>query len=440
MQITTPPSTFKDRLKIIGPGFVWAVAAIGSGELIISAKVGAEYGFLFIWALWVGIWFKYWIQKGILDLTILTGKPVVELWHNTKLGKLFSIYWLLFFILTATGVAGLLGLTASIANNIIPFINTKLWAVLIVLVVIGIAYYQKYKRFEKIMLILGLILGIGTLATIIFATPSPTDIFAWGIPTTTAAALVFLSLLGWGAGSGPDLMIPYSWWVAEKGYQNLPLQSPDTNNKSLYEYQDEESVKKIRRWLNVAKYDNIAGYLAAGLVASIFMIAGAVILQPRGIIVDGLNVLKNMSVIFTGAYGSWTFLLFMIPAFAAIFSTTLGVFDGGRIALAHLARMLSNKSMIPISHIRGNTWYRITLILFSLIPLILFLGVPRPVFLVIIAGAISAVSMPLLGGLVFWSLLKQIPVQYRPNKFYLINLILGVGVYLFFMVQSLLKL
>ncbi len=439
MQITSAPKTFKGKLKIIGPGFVWAAAAIGSGELIISAKVGSEYGFLFLWALWIGIWFKYWIQKGILDLTILTGRPVIELWDKLRFGKLFSLYWLLFFILTATGVAGLLGLTASIGNAIFPFLSTNIWAVLIVAVVIAVAYYHKYKGFEKIMLVLGLILGAGTLATIFLVQPDLSNIFVWGVPTTTAAGLVFLSLLGWGAGSGPDLMLPYSWWVAEKGYQNLSLNS-GSNKKSLMENKDDNSVKEVKSWLKVAKYDTIAGYIAAGLVASIFMIAGAVILQPRGIVVEGLDVLKNMSVIFTGSYGSWTFLLFMIPALAAIFSTTLGVFDGGRIALAHLARMFSKKEMLPIENIRGNSWYRVTLVLFSVVPLILFLGIQRPVFLVIIAGVISAISMPLLGGLVFWSLLKQVPKEYRPNKFYLANLIIGVLVYLYFMIQSFIKL
>src|SRR3989344_5583368 len=96
-KISNPPKTWKEKLKIVGPGLVWASAAIGSGELIISAKVGAEYGYLFLWAIWIGIFLKYWVQRGILDVTILSGKPIVELWHKQKFGKLFSVYWLLFF-------------------------------------------------------------------------------------------------------------------------------------------------------------------------------------------------------------------------------------------------------------------------------------------------------------------------------------------------------
>lgn len=436
MKITNPPKTWKEKLKIIGPGLVWAAAAIGSGELIISTKIGAEFGYMFIWAIWIGIWFKYWIQKGILDLTILTGKPILDLWNKLKNGKIFSIYWLLFFILTATGVSGLLGLTASITNVILPFFSVNVWAALITGIIVITAYTQRYKSFEKTMLALCLILFIGAIGAVALASPAPTEIIKWGIPTTIPAALVFLSLLGWGAGSGPDLMIPYSDWVAEKGYQNLKVGS----EKSLMKEKGKSTVRKIKEWLSIAKLDTIAGYVAAGVVASLFMIAGAAILKPRGIIVGGLDVLTNVSTIFTSTYGSWTFLLFMVPALAAIFSTTLGVFDGGRIAIARLARRITNRESIPIKNIRRNKWYRTTLILFSVTPLIIFYGVQRPVFLVMIASIVSAVSMPLLAGLVFWSLLKQVPKEFRPNKFYLTNLALGVVIYLFFMVQSLIKL
>lgn len=438
MNIITPPKTFWEKVKIIGPGFIWAAAAIGSGELIISAKVGSEYGLIFIWALWLGIWLKYWIQKGILDITILTGRPVVELWHSGKFGKFSSWYWIIFFILTATGVAGLIGLSASILNLLIPILGVNIWAILVTISIILIAYYQKYNSFEKTMLYFCLVLGVGTLLTVILSKPAPVDLISWGLPTTSAAILVFLSLLGWGAGSGPDLMLPYSWWVTEKGYQNLKLNTENGNRQALMNFKDNESVRQIKSWLNFAKWDVIFGYIAAGLVATVFMIAGAEILKPRGIIVDGLPVLKNISTIFTSTFGEWTYLFFMIPAFAAIYSTALGVFDGGRISIAHIARLLTKREPVPAENIRQNKWYRVTLILFSVVPLAIFLGVQRPVFLVIVASVISAISMPLLAWQIFWSLVKKVPKEYRPNKFYLANLFLSVLVYLFFMGQALL--
>lgn len=435
MESVANASTLWQRIKIIGPGFIWAAAAIGSGELIIASKVGADYGLVFVWALWLGIWLKYWIQKGILDVTILTGKPIVELWHANAYGRASSWYWLLFFILTATGVAGLLGLSASIMSALIPFISVDMWAITLTVILIAIAYFQKYGSFEKTMLLFCAVLAVGVTATASISHPSLSELFAWGIPTTTAAALVFLSLLGWGAGSGPDLMLPYSWWVTEKGYQNLPLNS--MSGKSLAEHTDANSVVQVRSWLNLAKWDTAFGYIAAGLVATVFMAAGTEILAPRGIHVEGMSALSNLAVIFTETFGGWSFYLFMIPAFAAIYSTALGVFDGGRISIAHIIRMLLRKPTVASRDIRGNTWYRVTLILFSLVPLVLFLGIKQPVALVITAAVISAVSMPLLAFQVYRSLTRDIPVIYRPSRFYLGNLLLSIAVYVFFMGQAL---
>lgn len=427
--------TFWQRIRIIGPGFVWAAAAIGSGELIIASKVGAEYGLVFVWALWLGIWLKYWIQKGILDLSILTGRPVVELWHEGAMGKASSTYWLLFFILTATGVAGLIGLSASIAAALIPQISVTVWAVVLTLGIVALAYSQRYAIFEKIMLVFCLALGIGVAATAFLAAPSPAELLIWSVPTTSAAALVFLSLLGWGAGSGPDLMLPYSWWVTEKGYQNLSVNQ--RSRKSLASHTDLESVRRVSGWLRLATWDTAFGYIAAGLVATVFMVAGAEILSPRGIIVEGMPAFANLATIFTESFGAWSYFLFMIPAFAAIYSTALGVFDGGRMAIAHIVRMLLGKETIQPAKMRGNMWYRASLVLFSIVPLALFLGIKQPVTLVIAAGIISAVSMPLLGYQVYRSLIRDVPREYRPRPFYLGNLLLSVAVYLFFMGQAL---
>lgn len=427
-------ATITDRFKVIGPGFIWAAAAIGSGELIIASKVGSEYGLAFVWALWLGVWLKYWIQKGILDLTILTGKPVVELWHGKRFGKLSSWYWLVFFILNATGVAGLVGLSATIMHALIPFLNVTVWAIILTGTIIALAYFQNYGALEKTMLAFCAVLAVGVIATAILAHPAPRDLFAWALPGNSAAMLVFLSLLGWGAGSGPDLMLPYSWWVTEKGYHTL---SVNQGAERLADATEPDAVLAVKRWLVIAKWDTIFGYVAAGVVASVFMIAGAEVLRPRGIVVDGMAVLSNLATIFTSTFGSWAFYIFMIPAFAAIFSTALGVFDGGRIAIAHIARRLMGLPTLAPEVIRGNAWYRVALILFSIVPLVLFLAVKQPVLLVITAGAISAIAMPVLALQIFWSLYKDIPARFRPSIFALSNLVLAAAVYVFFTGQAL---
>lgn len=405
-----PRRTLTGVFLVFGPGIVWAAAAIGSGELIVAAKVGSEYGMQFAWALVLGVVLKFFIHLAILDVSIAAGRPIVDVWHEGRAGRLSSLYWFVFFAATATGVAGLVGLSASAAAAILPVMSVKVWATVLTVGIIGIALFR-YERYEKFMLMCSLVLVVGMCVTVWYSVPDMRPLEPWSMPKDAAAWLVFLALLGWGAGSGPDLMLPYSWWVAEK-----------------------RAV--TQGWVANARLDLGIGYVMTALVAGVFMLAGALVLSPLGVKVDGINVLTRMSAVFTGRFGDGAFLLFMIPAFVALYSTALGVFDGGRLALAHLALRLAGREPPPIGEVRRHPWYRATLIGFALVPLAIFLGVQQPVTLVLIAGAISAISMPLLALQTLLSLLEY----GRPGALYFAALLVAFGVYGAFALQALLKL
>lgn len=398
-------------LKVFGPGIVWAAAAIGSGELIVTAKTGIDYGLAFAWALILGCVLKYVIHRAILDVSLLLGRPIVDDWHVRSLGVFSTTYWLLFFVATATGVAGLIGLSASAAQALIPIFSVKTWAIILTVCIITLAFGKRYERYEKWMLAFGLTLFLGTCLTVVFAIPSIRSVPLFGFPDSSGAWLVFLALLGWGAGSGPDLMLPYSWWVAEK--------------KGV-----------AREWVRGAHIDLAIGYVVTGFVATMFMLAGAFVLAPLGVKVEGMGVLRELSKSFVDTFGTWAAYPFFATAFAALFSTAIGVFDGGRIALAHLALLLSGKKPADAREIRGHWWYRSSLVVFSIVPLCIFLGAERPVMLVLIAGALSAVSMPLLG----LQALNSLVSLGRPARKFVVLLMVAILVYAGFTVQALFSL
>jgi Mn2+/Fe2+ NRAMP family transporter len=57
--IPEPPSGWK-RIKEIGPGFLWMVSAAGSGELLFTPRVGAQYGYALLWAVLAAVAFKWY--------------------------------------------------------------------------------------------------------------------------------------------------------------------------------------------------------------------------------------------------------------------------------------------------------------------------------------------------------------------------------------------
>ena len=49
-------------LRNIGPGVVVSGSVVGSGELLVTTRMGAEVGFVFLWGVIVASVIKYFIQ------------------------------------------------------------------------------------------------------------------------------------------------------------------------------------------------------------------------------------------------------------------------------------------------------------------------------------------------------------------------------------------
>ena len=51
-------------LKSLGPGLLFAAAAVGVSHLVQSTRAGADFGFGLLWALLLANLFKYQINSG----------------------------------------------------------------------------------------------------------------------------------------------------------------------------------------------------------------------------------------------------------------------------------------------------------------------------------------------------------------------------------------
>lgn len=430
----------RGRTRLAGPGLIWAAAAIGSGEVVIGTKVGAEHGYSFLWALWVGVVLKWSIHRGVLDITVLSGKSVVDRWHELRLGRLISCYWVVFFLLTITGLSGLLGLTSAALHAIAPGVSTNAWAVIVTVAVAALVYYERYQGFEKVMLTMCLLLVLGVVGSLFLARPAPLDLVrGWSVPSSVSAGLLLLSLLGWGAGSGPDLILPYSTWVLEKGLTDWRAQGPrelvpTAASMTL------ERISRIPRVLRIGRIDLAGGYIVTGLVASGFMIFGAALLAPRGLTLTSGDAISTLSRVLTESYGGWAFWIFIVGVTSAFLSTFIGVLDGAYLTVYRLVSLLTRNDAAVVADRRKTIGRAVSLAVLALTPLVLLLVVQQPVTLVIVSGLVSAVSMPMLGTLVLYSLTRSDFAEHHLSRSYLGTLIFATVLYLVLMVISIVQL
>ena len=81
-------------LKKLGPGLLFAGAAIGVSHLVQSTRAGADFGFGLIWALVLVNLFKYPFFQYGPRYAIATGESLLDGYY--KIGKFFLTAYFIF--------------------------------------------------------------------------------------------------------------------------------------------------------------------------------------------------------------------------------------------------------------------------------------------------------------------------------------------------------
>ena len=138
-------------LQSLGPGLLFAGAAVGVSHLVQSTRAGADFGFGLLWALFLVNILKYpFFQFGpryvaatgetLLDGYRKLGKPVLVIYYILNLASMFTIQAAV-TIVTAGLAAELFG----ISNNLV------IWSSVLLLISILILAFGKYKVLDNLM-------------------------------------------------------------------------------------------------------------------------------------------------------------------------------------------------------------------------------------------------------------------------------------------------
>ena len=121
-------------LKKLGPGLLFAGAAIGVSHLVQSTRAGADFGFGFVWALVLIHIVKYpFFQFGPRYATT-TGESLLD--GYKKLGKgVLLTYFILNLATMFTIQAAVTIVTAGLAANLFGITtNPVIWSIIITLI------------------------------------------------------------------------------------------------------------------------------------------------------------------------------------------------------------------------------------------------------------------------------------------------------------------
>lgn len=399
--------------KILGPGLLYAGAAIGVSHLVQSTRAGAEFGYGLIWAVILANVLKYPFFEYGPRYASVTGKNLLQGYQT--LGK-WPIYLFLtitfssMFIIQSTVTI----VTAGIASEITG-VNLPLWLISFILLAICtlILLFGKFKMLDKSMKVIILILSVSTIFALIAAFTGKNvqyEEYMTSFSFTDKSNVLFLiALMGW-MPAPLDLSVWHSLWTLEK-------------KKETKEFQLKSSM-----------LDFNIGYWGTLILALCFAVLGALSIYGSGIELEksAPKFATQLINIYTKNIGSWSYFIIAIAAFTTMLSTTLTCLDAQPRIIASTLKLITSKT----SENRQYWFWLITLVIGVTIIIAYFMDNMRP--LIDFTTVLAFMTSPIIAILNYKVITSSdVPKEHQPSLFMRILSWLGISYFVGFSIYFL---
>ena len=362
-------------LKKLGPGLIFAGAAIGVSHLVQATKAGATFGTGLLWAMFLVTLFKYPSFQFGARYAAATKENLLQGYQ--KLGKwVLPIYCIvntatMFTIQTAVTIV-----TAGIAGSLFGIdINIKVWCVLILSLSTLVLLIGKYAFFDKLIKVVVICLSVSTITAVIFAFFNAENNLSLtqSFPVTAIEITFLIAFMGWMPGP-LDISIWQSLWTQEKQKSN-----PEFNLKTIL-------------------FDFNIGYIGTFIIGVCFLLMGALVMYGNGteFSPSGVTFANQFLDMYTQTLGNFAYVFIGVAAFTCMFSTTLTTLDASPRAMTTSLELLGFKN--------SKNYLIWVLILGFGTSYILFFQISEMALLIKVATVISFLTAP------FYAILNHVLV------------------------------
>ncbi len=354
----------KFSLKKLGPGFLFAGAAIGVSHLVQSTRAGADFGFGLLWALLLINLVKYPFFQFGPRYASATGESLLEGYY--KLGKwVLVVYIIITFATMFTIQTAVTIVTAGIASSLFGGSSLVFWTAIIIGICTFILLIGRYKVLDSLMKIIVIFLTISTIIAVALAVKPSTAIdFSQIIPSDPVAIAFLIAFMGW-MPAPLDISIWHSVWTVEKKKLNPSI-----------------STKQSRFDFNV-------GYVTTTILAIGFVSLGALVMFESGdsFSLKGGEFANQLINMYTHSLGNGAKIIIGIAALTTMFSTTLTTLDASPRVMQKSTEIFSEKKIS-----KGYLFWLSTLVLGTLV--IFFFFISEMGLLIKIATILSFLTAP----------------------------------------------
>ncbi len=376
-------------LKAIGPGIIFAGAAIGVSHLVQSTRAGAGYGFTLLIVVLIANLFKYPFFEFGQRYAASTGECLLVGYR--RVGK----WALIVFALVTLGsgmptVAAVTVVTAGIAANVFTGVmSITMWAVIVVSICMAVLALGGYPWLDKLMKVMMVFLALSTAIAVGAALTKATPAAFKLVPFSDWKLPFLIALMGW-MPTPLDIAAWPSLWMQERTAQTGHC---PTMREALFDFN--------------------LGYIATTFMAIMFVSLGALVMYTSGIEVETKAVpfAAQLISMYTDALGSWSRPFILTAALTCMFSTTLTVIDGYPRVLAESIRILrENKT----TNVRQWYWvFNVTLCAGAVVIIAYFMS--RMTKLIDFITIVAFLSAPILAYITYRTIgLRTLPDEAQP--------------------------
>jgi Mn2+/Fe2+ NRAMP family transporter len=381
-------------MAAIGPGLAVAATGVGAGDLLAAMLAGAEFGSVLLWVLIAGALLKFGLNEGVARWQVATGTTLIEGWCR-HLGRWFIIGFFVYLVLWSFVVAGgLMNACGVAAHALLPALPIGAWATIHSLAALSLVLMGRYRLFERIMKALIGVMVVTLVASAVLVAPDLATLLRGLVPTLpSGSAAATLSLMG-GVG-GSVTLLSYGYWIRERGWSGS------------------SSIKPIRVDLGV-------GYALTGVFGVAMLVVAAAALAgsggmpagSHGLVACGDAIGDAAAQRFGGHSGSTIRMVFLVGVWGAVFTSTLGVWQGVPYLFADFANSARRR---PHLHVRTDGWTYRGYLLFLAIPPMVLVFIDRPIWVIRLYTLTGGLFMPILAGTLLWLNSRRSLVGSRRN-------------------------
>ena len=360
-------SSWREKLKNVGPGALVAAAFIGPGTVNTATVSGASFGYALLWAMLFSTIATIIFQEMSARLGVVSRQGLGEALRNQFKNPILKVLAIILVIAaifignsafqTGNIIGGAMGL-----NAIFPSISIQVWGPLIGIIAFFLLWTGNYKRIEKIFVGMVIVMSVTFLTTAIITLPNIMEIlkglFVPRMPNVDRAWFSVVALIG-------TTVVPY----------NLFLHASAVQEK----WQNKDSMKE-------ARVDTILSIGLGGLISAAIIVTAAAAFHGTGTELprSGAQMAVQLEPLL-GAGARW---MFAIGLFAAGFTSAIA---------APLAGAYATSGALGWKRDLKALRFKAVWILILLVGIVLSgLGQGSPQEIILFAQASNALILPII--------------------------------------------